>query len=111
MSSSIFGLRKFVATCENYADKNDISNEKKSACLRFSNKKLTFHPGSVVLNGAALEWQLSVKYLGVNIMWNLSDQHEIASQMRNFYAKASSVVVSTSFVLLQLNFVILKSSV
>lgn len=90
LSPSVIGLRRLVSCCEQYADSHDvIFNPAKSVNIRFASENISYQPGTIRVNGTALRWTDSVKYLGVTLTRNLDDRLEINSQMRNFYARAN----------------------
>ena len=92
-SPSVAGLRKLTDCCAEYGNMFDITyNANKSFCMVIDNKprdKKNIH--AVVINNHTLPYTEKCKYLGHIINNNLTDDDDIARQIRCIYAQANAL--------------------
>ena len=93
IATSIVGLRKLLAVCDDYASEFDIIfNASKSQAIFFHKCKVLLNPGSLQIGGNKIPWSTSVKYLGITLNNSLNDAAEMNIQLRNFYSRSNGVL-------------------
>ncbi|XP_064292154.1 uncharacterized protein LOC135309756 [Plodia interpunctella] len=94
LSPSVGGLRKLLATCEDYAAEHGLKyNSKKSEVLIFKAKNQT--PCSVppvILDGTALQIVTKFKYLGHVVTEDLKDDLDIERERRALAVRCNMLV-------------------
>ena len=91
LSPSLKGLKKLVATCEQYASEHDIVyNTRKTVCMLFKPSRLNFDINPTLkMCGEELKFVQQFSYLGHVIVPNLSDDLDISRQYRSLCARAN----------------------
>ena len=78
LSPSVSGLRLMLGVCEKYCSRYLLQfNASKSVCVCFGRSERDALP-DLFLSGERMGWQSHVKHLGNMIMYNLSEEKEIA---------------------------------
>ena len=90
ISPTIYGLQQMVNICTEYGEEYDMKyNEKKTVCICFSRHKSQVFP--IYLNGSMLECKNCVKYLGITIAHNLSEEEEIRQKRGDFIGRVNHI--------------------
>ena len=87
-------LQQLITCCEEFAKTQDmIYNRKKSVCMSFMPKAMkNISIPRVFLNQECLQWVTSYKYLGVCISDDMSDDADMARQIKSFYIRGNTLV-------------------
>ena len=92
LSPSFKGLRYLLKLCEEFSKSHDIIfNGIKSKCILFEANYQIDKP-IITLMDQHLEFVECIKYLGVTITANQSDNQEISNQYRNICCKANVII-------------------
>ena len=86
-------LQKLLDICHEYGVEHDaFYNPLKYVCIVFKTDRFSLKCTLVHLGNNVFEYQEKVKYLGVLLNDNLSDNDDIMKQMRGLYARTNSVL-------------------
>ena len=87
-------LQELVNICVEYAYLNEmLYNAKKSVCMAFLPPSLhKLHVPTVMLGSSSLTWVSDLKYLGVYIAKNYSDDIDIKRQTKAIYARGNTLI-------------------
>lgn len=92
LSPSISGLRSMLSECENYCSKYLLQfNATKSVCVCFGRSVPNTLPDLFLL-GDKMSWQSHVKHLGHIIMYNLSEEKEIAFKRGDIAGRVNTLL-------------------
>ena len=87
MAPSPVGLQHLIDICANYGFENDLLfNRSKSVCMVVKPRGRNVSTPLMYLNGVALEYVDSVKYLGV-----MKDDADMIRHLRSFYARSNVI--------------------
>ena len=93
IAPSAKALQILLSICEEYARQNDIVyNTDKSKCIIFWPKVNVSDQVRFLLQGMSLKIVEQIKYLGVYIDSNLSDDCEISKRSRGIYAAGNTII-------------------
>ena len=93
LSPTIEGLQSMLNICENFCSVSKLQfNPSKSVCVCFRKEK-NFDITPLTLSGALLKWSDSVRHLGHTLMFNLSEEKEIAIKRGDLVGR-SNVLMS-----------------
>ena len=92
MAPSPVGLQLLIDICANYGFENDILfNRSKSMCMVVKPRGRNVSTPLMFLNGDALEYVDSVKYLGVVLSQDMKDDADMSRHLRSFYARSNVI--------------------
>ena len=92
MAPSPVGLQHLIDICANYGYENDILfNRSKSVCMVVKPRGRNVSTPLMYLNGDALEYVDSVKYLGVMLSNDMKDDADMNRHLRSFYARSNVI--------------------
>ena len=81
-----------IDICANYGIENDLLfNRSKSVCMVVKPRCLNVSTPLMFLNGDALEYVDSVKYLGVLLSQDMKDDADMSRHLRSFYARSNVI--------------------
>ena len=92
MAPSPVGLQLLIDICANYGIENDLLfNRSKSVCMVVKPRCRNVSTPLMFLNGDALEYVDSVKYLGVLLSQDMKDDADMSRYLRSFYARSNVI--------------------
>ena len=92
MAPSPVGLQLLIDICANYGIENDLLfNRSKSVCMVVKPRCRNVSTPLMFLNGDALEYVDSVKYLGVLLSQDMKDDADMSRHLRSFYARSNVI--------------------
>ena len=92
MAPSPVGLQLLIDFCANYGFENDILfNRSKSVCMVVKPRGRNVSTPLMFLNGDALEYVDSVKYIGVLLSHDMKDDADMSRRLRSFYARSNVI--------------------
>ena len=92
MAPSPVGLQLLIDICANYGIENDLLfNRSKSVCMVVKPRCRNVSTPLLFLNGDALEYVDSVKYLGVLLSQDMKDDADMSRHLRSFYARSNVI--------------------
>ena len=92
MAPSPVGLQHLIDICANYGYENDILfNRSKSVGMVVKPRGRNVSTPLMYLNGDALEYVDSVKYLGVMLSNDMKDDADMNRHLRSFYARSNVI--------------------
>ena len=92
MAPSPVGLQLLIDICASYGFENDILfNRSKSVCMVVKPRGRNVSTPLMFLNGDALEYVDSVKYLGVLLSHDMKDDADMSRHLRSFYARSNVI--------------------
>ena len=94
LAPSISALQRLLNICMRYAKENNIVyNKTKTNCMCYKPKKLrNLHVPAVYLSGSRLKFVGKVKYLGVIIDQELSDNDDLLRHRKFLYGKGNTLI-------------------
>jgi hypothetical protein len=93
LAPSAIGLQKLLNLCHAYGTTHDILyNPLKSMCIVFKPPRFKLKCPPVSLGQEQVEFRDGVKYLGVWLSADCTDNEEVCKQTRLLYARANSVL-------------------
>ena len=92
MAPSPVGLQLLIDICANYGIENDLLfNRSKSVCMVVKPRCRNVSTPLMFLNGDALEYVDSVKYLGILLSQDMKDDADMSRHLRSFYARSNVI--------------------
>ena len=92
MAPSPVGLQLLIDICAKYGFENDLLfNRSKSVCMVVKPRGRNVSTPLMFLNGDALEYVDSVKYLGVVLSQDMKDDADMSRHLRSFYARSNVI--------------------